>query len=80
MEINEALIDKLAGLAKLEFSGDEKMRMLQNLRQMLAFVSKIEEIDLTGIQPLIYMTDDPPALREDAAGTSISGQSRHVYR
>ncbi len=65
MEINEALIDRLAELSKLEFSDAEKTEMVGDLNKMLSFVEKIQEVDTSGVEPLLFMSDTPNQWRED---------------
>ena len=42
MKIDDALIDKLSELAKLEFVGEERERIKSDLSRMLQFVEKTE--------------------------------------
>lgn len=72
MEINDALIDKLSALARLEFKGEEKERIKKDFEAMLGFVDKLKEVDVEGIEPLIYITEDPQELRADIASQEIS--------
>jgi aspartyl-tRNA(Asn)/glutamyl-tRNA(Gln) amidotransferase subunit C len=60
MEINEALLDHLARLSRLEIAEAEKAAYLSDLRQMLAFVTQLQEVDTEGLDPLIYLSDEPP--------------------
>lgn len=65
MEINEAIIDKLAKLSKLEFSFDEKKELQVDLQNMLQFVNKLNELDTSGVEPLLHITSNTNVLRED---------------
>ena len=58
MKIDLKTIEHLAHLSKLEFSEDEKQAMVQDFEKMLGFVSKLEEIDLSGVEPKIYVNDE----------------------
>lgn len=66
MEINEALIDHLAHLSKLSFEGAQKEAIRQDLERMIAFVDKLSELDTTGVEPLIFMSEEVNRLREDS--------------
>ena len=57
MEINEALLDHIANLSKLSFEGSEKEAIRQDLHRMIAFVDKLSELDTTGVEPLIFMSN-----------------------
>jgi aspartyl-tRNA(Asn)/glutamyl-tRNA(Gln) amidotransferase subunit C len=41
MEVNDALIDKLAHLARLKFDDAEKIEIKNDLQRMITFVEKI---------------------------------------
>lgn len=60
MEINEALLDQLARLSRLEIAEAEKAAYLSDLQQMLAFVAQLQEVDTEGVAPLIYLTEEAP--------------------
>lgn len=74
MKITDATIDKLADLSKLEFEGARKEEMKGDLQKMLDFVSKLEELDTDGVEPLIYMLEEENVLRADDAETPIDHQ------
>lgn len=65
MNLDKAVVEKLAHLARLEFSEKEKEQMMQDMNKITAFVEKINELDLDGVEPLIYMTEEENVLRED---------------
>lgn len=72
MEINEALLDHIANLSKLSFEGSEKEAIRQDLQRMIAFVDKLSELDTTGVEPLIFMSNEVNRLRDDSTEQSIS--------
>lgn len=72
MEVNDALIDKLANLARLQFSQEEKENLRQDLQRMIAFVDKLNELNTEGVEPLLHMSDTINVLREDLVQGSIS--------
>ena len=72
MEVNDALIEKLAHLARLRFNDTEKEEIKHDLQRMIAFVEKLNELDLEGIEPLVHMSDEVNVLREDEIKGSIS--------
>ena len=49
MEVNEALVDKLANLARLKFNEAEKESVKNDLQKMIQFVEKLNELDTTGV-------------------------------
>lgn len=72
MEVNDALIDNLSNLARLEFSAGEKEDIKKDLRRMIEFVEKLGELDTTGVEPLLHMSPSINVLREDIPGGSVS--------
>ncbi len=72
MEVNDALVDKLANLARLQFDDAEKAGIKNDLQRMIRFVEKLNELDTTGVAPLLHMSDNINVLREDEVKGSIS--------
>ena len=75
MEVNDALVDKLAHLARLKFDVTEKEAIKNDLQKMIQFVEKLNELDTTGVEPLLHMSDNVSILRADEVKGSISRQA-----
>jgi aspartyl-tRNA(Asn)/glutamyl-tRNA(Gln) amidotransferase subunit C len=65
MKLDLQTVEKLAELAKLEFSEQEKAELLNDLNRILEFMDKLNELDTTGVEPLVYMNDEVNVLRAD---------------
>jgi len=65
MKVDKALIDKLAGLSKLEFSPEECEAIEKNLTDMLNFVDKLNELDVENVAPLVYVNPATNIMRPD---------------
>jgi aspartyl-tRNA(Asn)/glutamyl-tRNA(Gln) amidotransferase subunit C len=72
MEVNDALVDKLANLARLHFNADEKTEIRKDLQKMINFVEKLNELDTTGVKPAMHMSDGVNVFREDIVRGSVS--------
>jgi len=72
MEVTDALIDKLALLSRLKFNEEEKKEIRNDLQRMISFVDKLNELDTTGIKPLIHMSDEINVLRQDEIKGQVS--------
>jgi aspartyl-tRNA(Asn)/glutamyl-tRNA(Gln) amidotransferase subunit C len=72
MEVNDELVDKLANLARLRFEPTEKADIKSDLQKMISFIEKLNELDTTGVEPLLFMTDEVNVLREDEVRGSIT--------
>lgn len=72
MEVNDAMVEKLAHLSRLQFNEIEKAEIKSDLQRMIAFVEKLNELDLNGVEPLLHMSDEVNVLRDDEVKGSIS--------
>ena len=64
-KIDIKTVEEVAHLARLEFTEEGKVDILNDMNRMLAFVDKLNEMDTDGVDPLIYMTDEKNVMRED---------------
>lgn len=65
------MVEKLAHLARLKFNDNEKEAIKTDLQRMIQFVEKLNELDTTGVEPLLHMSDNINVLREDEVKGSI---------
>ena len=72
MKLDLSTVDRIAHLARLEFKGEDKEHILQDMNKMLNFVEKLNEIDTENVEPLIYMMDDENVMREDVVVQEIT--------
>jgi aspartyl-tRNA(Asn)/glutamyl-tRNA(Gln) amidotransferase subunit C len=72
MEVTDVLVEKIAHLARLDFPSQEKAAIKEDLQRMIHFVEKLEELDTTGVEPLLHMSDVVNNLREDEVEGSVS--------
>lgn len=71
-KIDIKTVDEIAHLARLEFANEEKDRILNDMNRMLAFVDKLNELDTTNVDPLIYMTEERSIMREDEIKVTVT--------
>jgi aspartyl-tRNA(Asn)/glutamyl-tRNA(Gln) amidotransferase subunit C len=74
MEINKDIINKLADLAKLDFTDDEKVNLEKDMSQIISFFEKMNEVNTENIEPLIFMSDEENILRNDEPKQVITHQ------
>ena len=72
MEVTDELINKLSTLARLEFNGEEKEQIKVDLQKMITFIEKLNELDTTGVAPLLHMSDNVNVLRDDEVKNQVS--------
>lgn len=71
MQVTDALVDKIANLAKLSFNDVEKKEIREDLEKMIGFVDQLNNIDVSGIEPLMHMSSELNVLREDKVSGSV---------
>ena len=72
MEVTTEIIDHLAHLSRLEFTGVQKERIKSDLTKIIGFVDQLSSVDTNGVEPLIFMTDSINVLREDIQKDTIT--------
>ena len=72
MKIDNELVDRLSELSKLEFDAQAKEGLKKDLQKILNLVEKLEEINVDGVEPLIYMTDEKNVLRKDVVKDTVT--------
>jgi len=72
MTIDKETVDKVAHLARLELAEDEKEMLMKDMGKILDFMDKLNEIDTSGVEPLVYMTDEVNTTREDSIKQEIT--------
>ena len=72
MKIDNDTVDKIAHLARLEFENEAKEEIKKDMNNMLGFIDKLNELDTSNVEPLIYMSDEVNVLREDEVKHEIT--------
>ena len=68
---NQVDIEHVAYLARLELSAAEKIKLAAQLKSMLAYVAKLSEVDVTGVEPTAHAMPLTNVLRQDESRPSI---------
>lgn len=58
-------VEKIARLAKLSFTEDEKFKFTEQFNQILAYMEKLNELDTEHISPTASPSDLVNVMRED---------------
>ena len=72
MTVDDALIENLAHLARLQFTTEEKAGLQRDLQSMIEFVEKLNEVDTHGVKPLLHMGSAVNVFRDDEIKGSVS--------
>ena len=63
--IDDATIDYVGILAKLELSGEEKEQAKKDMGRMLDYIDKLGELDTDGVEPMSHVFPVQNVFRED---------------
>ena len=72
MNIDRALLDKIAHLARLEFDEKDAEKMMKDMTAIVDWVEKLKEVNTDGVEPLTTMSHEINALREDEVKEHLS--------
>lgn len=79
--LTEKEIEHLADLAKLELTGEEKMKLGKELSSILDYVQKLNEVDTSKVEPTAYALGLKNVMREDRRGEKPSKErSRYLLK
>ena len=72
MNIDLNTVERVAALAKLEFSSDEKIRIQEDLNKIVVYFDKLNEVNTEGIEPLVFISEEINVFRDDIPKLEIS--------
>ncbi len=78
-DINEALIMRVAELARLELSEAEIKEYVKSIGDILKHVDQLSSVQTDSVEPMFYGVDDSLRLRDDEVvelEQKVSGQPR----
>jgi len=72
MSISTDQVEKIAALANLNLSEEEKSKFTVQLNTILEYVEKLNELDTEGVSPLSHPLDLKNVFRKDEIKPSLS--------
>ena len=63
--ISDETIEYVGSLAKLELSDEEKEQAKKDMGEMLDYIDKLNELDITGVEPMSHVFPVNNVFRED---------------
>ena len=75
MKVDDKLVERLAHLSRLEFDEKSKIKMKSDFEKILGFVDKLENVDTSSTEPLVYMSEEINVLRKDVVKGQVSQES-----
>lgn len=73
--ISDETIEYVGILAKLELSPEEKKRAKKDMGEMLDYIDKLNELDVSGVEPMSHVFPVNNVFREDIP-SGIDGSSK----
>ena len=65
MKLTKEEVNKVAHLARLELSEDERSRMTGDMNNILDYINKLSELDTDNVEPTCHAVPVTNAFRED---------------
>lgn len=75
MKIDDQLISRLENLARLQLSTTEKEGLKTDLTNILGMVEKLQELDVEGVEPLVYLNEAINRPREDKISNEVDREA-----
>lgn len=71
MKISNEEVKHIAKLAKLSLSEEEVEKYAKDLESIATFMEKLNEVDITGVEPTAHIVDKKNVFRKDENKPSI---------
>ncbi|WP_019990689.1 Asp-tRNA(Asn)/Glu-tRNA(Gln) amidotransferase subunit GatC [Rudanella lutea] len=71
MKVDKETLQKIAHLARLEVRPEEEAELLNSLNGVLTWMEQLNEVDTTGVEPLMHISPDLNVLRNDAVANHL---------
>ncbi len=71
MKVDHDTLQKIAHLSRLSVQPDEETELLNSLNGVLTWMEQLNEVDTTGVEPLMYISPDLNMLREDVVANHL---------
>jgi aspartyl-tRNA(Asn)/glutamyl-tRNA(Gln) amidotransferase subunit C len=66
MKISAEEVERVALLARLKLTAEEKSQLILQLDAILEYMDKLNQLDTAEVEPFTHATETTSALREDA--------------
>ena len=67
-------VERIARLAHVSLDDEERKTLASELGAIVAWVRKLEELDVTDVEPTSHPIDIPTRLRDDTVGESLPAE------
>lgn len=74
MKITEHVVGHIAELAKLKLTQTERSMLALDLEQIISYVDKLDELDVSNVEPMYHVVPINNVFREDKVEVSYPRQ------
>jgi len=71
LKITPEMVEHVAKLARLELVGEDRLKMDNQIANILEYVSLLDELDTSGVPPTSHVIDVENVFREDEVKPSL---------
>ncbi len=71
MKVDHETLHKIAHLSRLDVKPDEEAALLNSLNGVLTWMEQLNEVDTTGVEPLMHMSAEANVLRDDYVANQL---------
>ena len=64
-KIDDTIMNRIENLSKLSMTEEESVKAMNEMDKILKYVSKLNEVDTDGVEPLVNVLSISNVLRED---------------
>ncbi len=75
MTVDSETLQKIAHLARLNVQPYEEADLLHSLNSVLTWMEQLNELDTTGVEPLIHLSAEENVLRPDVVAHQLPRQN-----
>jgi aspartyl-tRNA(Asn)/glutamyl-tRNA(Gln) amidotransferase subunit C len=75
MKISKQDVEKIAHLARLELNPSKTEDIQSSINKVLEWMEALNQVDTTGVEPLVHMTSSINQFREDTALQNLNRQT-----
>ena len=72
MIIDKQTVYKVADLARIAVKDEDIDHLTQEMNKVLTFMEKLNELDTTGVEPLVFVNEDVNVFRDDVVNYPIT--------
>lgn len=78
MKIDEKTVEKIANLAKLTFTADERKKYAAQLSKILEYMKTLSKVDTENVKPLSHVQGITNVFRKDKSAPSL--EKKEVFK